>query len=271
MAMYAMLRRVSSAVLPQLARRTAMASSSSRTFHIALSVLRRETATTTIAPSLRFANAFATKSSADEYLAQVLQSEIQCALEDDHAHHQIEVGMELEVKFSSLLTFLVEVPVDFPFDIEDNPGERTIQLKGKFGDETIKVQVDIPNVAPGEENEDDENGDNEKNDSESSIPLVVSVFKENGVSLEFGVTAFPDEISIDSLSIKQCEESEDQLAYEGPEFIDLDENLQKAFHKYLEIRGIKPSTTNFLQEYMFAKDNKEYLMWLKNLKNFVEK
>ncbi|KAG5009853.1 hypothetical protein JHK87_018368 [Glycine soja] len=253
MAMYAMLRRVSSAVLPQLARRTAMASSSSRTFHIALSVLRRETATTTIAPSLRFANAFATKSSADEYLAQVLQSEIQCALEDDHAHHQ------------------VEVPVDFPFDIEDNPGERTIQLKGKFGDETIKVQVDIPNVAPGEENEDDENGDNEKNDSESSIPLVVSVFKENGVSLEFGVTAFPDEISIDSLSIKQSEESEDQLAYEGPEFIDLDENLQKAFHKYLEIRGIKPSTTNFLQEYMFAKDNKEYLMWLKNLKNFVEK
>ena len=58
-----------------------------------------------------------------------------------------------------------------------------------------------------------------KNDSESSIPLVVSVFKENGVSLEFGVTAFPDEISIDSLSIKQSEESEDQLAYEGPEFM----------------------------------------------------
>lgn len=47
----------------------------------------------------------------------------------------------------------------------------------------------------------------------------MSVFKENGVSLEFGVTAFPDEISIDSLSIKQCEESEDQLAYEGPEFM----------------------------------------------------
>ncbi|KAG4921965.1 hypothetical protein AAZX31_18G170600 [Glycine max] len=254
MAMYAMLRRASSAALPQLARRPAMASSSSRTFHSVLSVLRRETATTTtIAPSLRFANAFATKSSADEHLAQVLQSEIQCALEDDHAQHQ------------------VEVPVDFPFDIEDNPGERTIQLKGKFRDEIIKVQVDIPNVAPEEEHEDDENGNNEKNDSESSIPLVVSVFKENGVSLEFGVTAFPDEISIDSLSIKQSEESEDQLAYEGPEFIDLDENLQKAFHKYLEIRGIKPSTTNFLQEYMFAKDNKEYLMWLKNLKNFVEK
>lgn len=54
-------------------------------------------------------------------------------------------------------------------------------------------------------------------------------------------------------------------------FSDLDENLQKAFHKYLEIRGIKPSTTNFLQEYMINKDSKEYLGWLKNLKKFIEK
>ncbi|CAJ1801030.1 unnamed protein product [Sphenostylis stenocarpa] len=246
MAMYAMLRRASSSMLPQLARR-ATSSSSSRTFKNVLSVLHRE-ATITVVPSLRFANAFATKTGADNSLVQVLQSEIQCALEDDHQHQ-------------------VDIPNDFPFEIEDKPGERTIQLKRQFGDETIKVHVDIPNVAP--EDEDDEN--DEKNESESSIPLVVSVFKGNGVSLEFGLTAFPDEISIDSLSIKQSEESEDQLSYEGPEFIDLDENLQKAFHKYLEIRGIKPSTTNFLQEYMFAKDQKEYLMWLKNLKNFIEK
>ncbi|KAK7339718.1 hypothetical protein VNO77_20399 [Canavalia gladiata] len=248
MAMFAVLRRASSAALPQLVRR-AVASSSSRTFYSAVSVLHRNT-TAPILPSLRFANAFATKTSADDNLIQVLQSEIQCAQDDDHSHQQ------------------VEIPDDFPFEIEDNPGERTIQLKRKYEDETIKVQVDIPNVAP-EENEDDDDG--EKNDSESSIPLVVSVFKGNGVCLEFGVTAFPDEISIDSLSIKQPGESEDELAYEGPEFTDLDENLQKAFHKYLEIRGIKPSTTNFLQEYMFGKDNKEYLTWLNNLKNFIEK
>ncbi|QCE11790.1 uncharacterized protein At2g39795, mitochondrial [Vigna unguiculata] len=247
MAMYAMLRRASSSVLPQLGRR-ATASSSSRISQNVLSALHIEAAITV--PSLGFANAFATQTSADKQLAQVLQSEIQCAVEDVHAQHQ------------------VDIPDDFPFEIEDNPGERTIQLKRQFGDETIRVQVDIPNVGP-EENEDDENENDEKNESESSIPLVVSVFKGNGVSLEFGITAFPDEISIDSLSIKQSEESEDQLAYEGPEFLDLDENLQKAFHKYLEIRGIKPSTTNFLQEYMFAKDRKEYLMWLKNLKNFV--
>jgi len=43
----------------------------------------------------------------------------------DHAQHQ------------------VDIPDDFPFEIEDTPGERTIHLKGQFGDETIRVQVDI--------------------------------------------------------------------------------------------------------------------------------
>jgi complement component 1 Q subcomponent-binding protein len=38
--------------------------------------------------------------------------------------------------------------------------------------------------------------DNKKNDSESSIPLVVNVFKGNG-DLEFVVTTFSDEVSID--------------------------------------------------------------------------
>jgi complement component 1 Q subcomponent-binding protein, mitochondrial len=51
---------------------------------------------------------------------------------------------------------------------------------------------------------------------------------------------------------------------------DLDENLQKAFHKYLEIRGIKPSAINFLHEYMINKNSREELNWLKKLKNFVE-
>lgn len=50
---------------------------------------------------------------------------------------------------------------------------------------------------------------------------------------------------------------------------DLDEDLQKAFYKYLEVRGIKSSLTNSLQQYMVGKDNREYLRWLKNMKEFV--
>ncbi|KAI9116119.1 hypothetical protein K1719_013049 [Acacia pycnantha] len=249
MAMYSMLRRASSSVLPLAFRAVA----SPRTFHYAASAvgtagLNHRLIERILVPSVRLANSFATKTSADENLLRVLDTEIQCAEEEDH---------EVE-----------EVPNDFPFSIEDNPGERTILLKRQYEDETITVQVDIPNVG-AEEGEEAGDGEDENRD-ESSIPLVVNISKSNGVTLEFGVTAFPDEISIDSLSIKQSEESEDQLAYEGPEFHDLDENLQKAFHKYLEIRGIKPSTTNFMHEYMVNKDSKEYSIWLKNLKKFIE-
>lgn len=51
---------------------------------------------------------------------------------------------------------------------------------------------------------------------------------------------------------------------------DLDEILQKALHKYLEERGIKGSLFGFLHSYMMNKDEKEYLVWLKNMKEFIE-
>ncbi|KAF9676867.1 hypothetical protein SADUNF_Sadunf08G0048000 [Salix dunnii] len=60
----------------------------------------------------------------------------------------------------------------------------------------------------------------------------------------------------DNLSIRV---PEDQMAHDGSNFYDLDENLKKGFHKYLEIRGIKPSTTNFLHEYISTKTVE--IMW----------
>lgn len=82
MAMYAALRRAAAAAFP-LASRRAVASSSSRTFHSAVSVRLLHREMTPFISSPRFANAFATKTSADDNLVQVLQFEINCALEDN--------------------------------------------------------------------------------------------------------------------------------------------------------------------------------------------
>ncbi|CAA3010098.1 MAM33, mitochondrial matrix glyco [Olea europaea subsp. europaea] len=198
-------------------------------------------------------NHYSTKRpSSDESLLRVIESEIKCAQEGEDDDE------------------VVEVPQGFPFEIEDHPGQQTITLTREYEGETISVEVHMPDLVTGEENDDDNDNDDQERGAQSSMPLVVRVSKRNGPSLEFGCTAYPDEIAIDSLSVKVAESSEDQIAYEGPDFPDLDENLQKAFHKYLEIRGIKPSTTNFLHEYMIGKDSKEYVTWLKNLKKFVE-
>ncbi|XP_077244140.1 uncharacterized protein At2g39795, mitochondrial-like [Tasmannia lanceolata] len=206
---------------------------------------------TTISP-LHFSS-LAAKQGSDANLLRTIDSEIKCAEEsDDHV-------------------MVAEIPDGFPFEIQDNPGHQTIFLKREYEGETIQVEVHMPDLVTGDE-EDDDNDDGNNDDEkggQSSIPLIISIFKGDGPCLVFDCTAYPDEVSIESMSVKNQEISEDELAYEGPDFTDLDENLQKALHKYLEIRGIKPSTTNFLHEYMINKDSREYVTWLKKMKDFV--
>ncbi|XP_062166704.1 uncharacterized protein At2g39795, mitochondrial-like [Alnus glutinosa] len=251
MASYSMLRRASSSVLslairavgsPRAFRGVVSSALTAEKGELAHALSRRS-----FVPTLRFSSA-----STDKSLIQIIESEIECA----------EKTHEEEESFGA--------PPAFPFQIEDKPGERTILLTRSYQDEIIKVEVDIPQIGT-EEDEEEDNDDDEEEDGFERIPLFVSITKESGVSLQFGVTASDNEICIDSLSFKQPEVSEDQLAYEGPEFNDLDENLKTAFHKYLEHRGINTTTAKFLSGYMRNKDSKEYLLWLKNLKNFVEK
>ncbi|ESQ52669.1 hypothetical protein EUTSA_v10017139mg [Eutrema salsugineum] len=188
--------------------------------------------------------------SSEQTLLRVIDSEINCARETDDRDLDEET-----------------TPGSFPFKIEDNPGHQTVTLTREFKGEHIKVVVSMPSLGADENDDDDEDGPS----NESSIPLVVTVTKKSGLSLEFSCMAFPDEIAIDALSVIQPGNSlEDQLASEGPDFEDLDENLKKTFYKYLEIRGVKASTTNFLHEYMMRKVKREYLLWLKNVKKFME-
>ncbi|XP_073273474.1 uncharacterized protein At2g39795, mitochondrial-like isoform X1 [Primulina huaijiensis] len=196
---------------------------------------------------------YSTRPSSDESLLQVIKSEIQCAVES-RKEDQVE-----------------EVPQGFPFKIQDHHGQQTITLTREYQGETISIEVHMPDIINGAgDDTDDNNDEGEESASQPSIPLVVQVTKSRGRTLEFDCTAYPDEIVIDCLSVKDPDAAVDQIPYEGPEFSDLDENLQKAFHKYLEIRGIKASTTNFLHGYMVDKDSKEYITWLKNLEKFIK-
>ncbi|KAL6977400.1 hypothetical protein U1Q18_026198 [Sarracenia purpurea var. burkii] len=250
MAFAGMLRRSAASVVPLAIRVVGSQRYQHCSTLISAGRRHRQLSRSSFPPVLHFSST-SKRPTSDESLLKVIQGEIKCAEESDD-HGQVE-----------------DVPDGFPFKIQDNPGQQTISLTREYQGETISVEVHMPDLVTGENEDDDDDDDTEKS-NQSSIPLVVRVSKKSGPCLEFGCTAFPDEISIDSLSVKDPDNSEDQIAYEGPDFSDLDENLQKAFHKYLEIRGIKPSTTNFLHEYMINKDSREYIMWLKNLKKFIE-
>ncbi|MQL76761.1 hypothetical protein Taro_009157 [Colocasia esculenta] len=210
------------------------------------------------APSARFAS-FAADKSGDVKLRRVLDSEI------EYAEQDVEGGAQDESTSSK----------NFPFTIIDNPGDQTITLKREFGNETIEASVFL-GPSEGEAEEDDQdNEDGTDNEADaanlSDISLVVAINKGSGPTLEFCCSINPQEINIDSLALKSPENSDYESPYEGPEFTDLDEALQKEFHDFLARRGIKPSLASFLQDYMVKKEEREYLTWLKNMKEFVEK
>ena len=132
----------------------------------------------------------------------------------------------LAVPLLSFLSFqTVDTPSDFPFKIEDNVGEQTVTLTREHDGETITVVVSMPSLVTGEgeEDNDNEDNDNENDDNgnsrnELTVPLLVTVAKKNGLSLIFNCVAYPDEISIISLALKN-HETEERIAYEGPEFM----------------------------------------------------
>ncbi|ESQ40514.1 hypothetical protein EUTSA_v10014433mg [Eutrema salsugineum] len=174
-----------------------------------------------------------------------------------------------------------EFPSGFPFKMEDKPGSKTVTLTREYEGESVIVEIHMTNLVTGdkEDDEDDDEDESEEDEYEdkpekpkqSNVPLLVTLSKKTGPSLEFRCTAFPDKIAIKDMWVTFPDNpSKDELAYEGPSFRVLDEKLRKAFHRYIEIRGIKPSMINFLHEYMINKDSKEHLLWLKTLKNFVQ-
>lgn len=63
---------------------------------------------------------------------------------------------------------------------------------------------------------------------------------------------------------------ERQDLYVGPPFGNLDEELQLLFEAYLDARGINTALAIFVPDYIEMKEQKEYVRWLENVRNFVE-
>ncbi|GAA0144668.1 complement component [Lithospermum erythrorhizon] len=188
------------------------------------------------------------KWSDNDSVIELIDSEIKSPLRPQLLHHD------------------VDVPVGFPFKIHDGPGRRTIVLERDYHGETTIVIVDF-SKAGYEENVGSEKGCRDhdgKNEPEFSLPMVVSISKGDPLVLQFEVRVFPDKMSI--YGIRTVQPSETSQAYEGPAFLDLNSDLQEAFHKYLEARGLTSCTAKFLLEYVIVKDAREYLRWLKKLK-----
>ncbi|KAF2301476.1 hypothetical protein GH714_025116 [Hevea brasiliensis] len=153
------------------------------------------------------------------------------------------------------------------FTIDDRPGEQWITLKRKFArNEEIKVEAtmfdgSVPSPV---------SGDITKDNVQLHITLIVNISKGNGNVLEIMCSAWPDSIEITKLFTRTSEKMPAQ-AYVGPDFKELDDELQDSLYEFLDARGINDEMSAFLHEYMKNKDRTEYIKWMGIVKSYIEK
>ncbi|XP_047044318.1 uncharacterized protein At2g39795, mitochondrial-like [Lolium rigidum] len=166
---------------------------------------------------------------------------------------------------------------DFPFEIKDKEGTNRITLTRTCKSEQIEVEVLLPSPVEEDQAEDGEkqSQSHASSDVVSSqyycIPLVVRIHKGAAAScLEISCRSYPTELVIESLEFRSSGASGGSLSG-GTAFSNLPEEIQKALHPYLGIRGISQHFTDFLHAYMINKECHEYLSWLRKLKGLIKR
>ncbi|XP_043698947.1 uncharacterized protein At2g39795, mitochondrial-like [Telopea speciosissima] len=155
------------------------------------------------------------------------------------------------------------------FTVEDRPGEQWIRLRGKYGDkEDIKIEV---TMFDGSVSVPKATEDGQGEDAQLHISLIVDVSKGEGCDvLEFVCSAWPDSMEIQKIFMLR-RGGMPARPYAGPDFKDLDDELQNAYQEFLEERGVNDELAVFLHEYMVNKDKTEFMRWLGNVKSYIEK
>ncbi|XP_040998462.1 uncharacterized protein At2g39795, mitochondrial-like [Juglans microcarpa x Juglans regia] len=153
------------------------------------------------------------------------------------------------------------------FTVDSRPGEQWIRLKRKIGDEDIKVEVTMFDGAIPTAKSGGGTGD----EVQLHITLIVNISKCKDVDvLEITCSAWPDSIEINRLFIRRGDKMPAQ-PYVGPEFKELDDELQDSLYKFLEARGINDELAVFVHQYMKNKDKTEFIRWMETVKSFIEK
>lgn len=208
---------------------------------------------------------------ADSQLASVLKKEI-----------EIESTAESEPEDTKWLE-----KSGFKLVVKDGSDE--VELVKKEGGEIIHVFFSVSDITNGDAydfNEEGFEGEANEGEGEEDLPIDVPPIRAN-IVVEKGTSALTIESVIQSNlllveNVTPYESVDVALAnsadsdylrrsvYQGPAFANLDESLQSALEQYLDSRGIDAELASFISDFSNVRENKEYILWLNKVKNFVE-
>ncbi|KAL0723598.1 hypothetical protein Bca4012_038197 [Brassica carinata] len=154
-----------------------------------------------------------------------------------------------------------------PFTVDERPGEQWVSLRRKYGDkEDIKIEATMfDGSVPSSKST-----SSDPEDVQLHITFVVNISKDgDGQTLEIMCSAWPDTIQISKFFVRKSSKNSPN-AYVGPEFEEMEDELQDSVYRFLEERGISDDLALFLHQYMKNKDKAEYIRWMETVKSYVE-
>jgi len=175
------------------------------------------------------------------------------------------------------------------FSLKDSETINTVELSKKVGN--LSVQVVFQSRPPQFNDEEEEGEDGQQNiqkqqgqedeamdqNEQNFCDFTVYVLQPNNKALTFECTSFDSEININFVSVvSDVEHHKLNSGFNRPsaysaDFSILDERLQTGFLEYLKGLGVNEDVALFVEHYSQDKDQRQYMQWLKDVNEFVEK
>jgi len=191
-----------------------------------------------------------------------------------------EQGKSLTIVSRITVAFSVsESPFDEQFDEDEAYGDEGEEGVEPVNSRSSESERNNSSVAEGEEGEAD--GD-ELPGAAPPVHFTVTVEKPSKTEavLSAECTAQDGEVVIDyvnhypsaalAFAVDPAASHGRADRYGGPNFPTLDEDLQVLIENYLEERGVTQGLAVFIPDYVDFKEQKEYMRWLKDVKEFVD-
>lgn len=170
------------------------------------------------------------------------------------------------------------------FRVVETPGNMEVVLEGEVKGDSIRIKFDTQDIVEieddymgddedeeGEIPEEEEEEDEEDHDELPGIRLLAEITRDNQ-GLQFECVASSN-LAIERVRYLGdfAKEAKNEDLYFGPNFVDLELDLQEAFHKYLLDRHIDDELAQFVTQYADLKEQREYLGFLESAASFIKK
>jgi hypothetical protein len=169
-----------------------------------------------------------------------------------------------------------------PWTLTESPGDSKLTLTRQYNGETVEVTVladechddegddehPMADMAP-EDHQDQAIADAMDDSIDVAIVAEARIVK-GGRSIDIGFRTDGSFLAVVDVSLGAPEVTDDdESAYAGPKYEELDEQVQVAFDAYLAERGVDAEFGEYLMKLAASKEQREYVGWLQKIHDFL--